>query len=288
MIKGIILAGGLGTRLYPVTKSISKQIIPIYDKPMIYYPLSILMLAGITEILIISTPNDINIFKKLLKDGSQWGIKFKYKIQPKPEGLAQAFIIGEDFIGKNPVTLILGDNIFWGHDLIKLLKNALKRTSGATIFAYQVNDPERYGVVQINTNNKIISIEEKPSKPKSNLAVTGLYCYDNNVVKYAKSLKPSKRNELEITDLNNIYLQKNKLYVEKIPRGVAWLDTGTHKSMLEASMFVETIQTRQGLLIASPEEIAYRQGYINISQFKSLLKEFTKNDYGKYLNSVLK
>jgi len=285
--KGIILAGGSGSRLYPVTQSISKQLLPVYDKPMIYYPLTTLMLGDIREILIISTPQDLPKFKKLFGDGSQWGLSLSYKTQPSPDGIAQSFILGEDFIGDDLITLILGDNIFYGNDLEKVLSSANKNYSGATIFAYQVKDPERYGVVQFNKNNDVISIDEKPLNPKSNFAITGLYYYDQTVVQIAKDLKPSKRNELEITDINEKYLEKNNLSVELLRRGFAWLDTGTHQSLLEASQFVSTIESRQGLKIACPEEVAYRKNWISKTDLKALAQPLLKNEYGEYLLKII-
>jgi glucose-1-phosphate thymidylyltransferase len=286
-LKGIILAGGSGTRLYPATQCVSKQLLPVYDKPMIYYPLSVLMLAGIRDILIISTPQDTPRFEQLLGDGSRWGVNFQYAVQPAPEGIAQAFVIGSEFIAGRRCALVLGDNIFYGHNLSVLLRDVVQRQRGATVFGYPVNDPERYGVVEVDEDGRILSLVEKPKEPKSRFAITGLYFYDQQVVHLTRTLKPSARRELEITDLNRLYFEQGELYVELLGRGMAWLDTGTHDSLLEASTFIQTIEKRQGLKIACPEEIAYHSGYIDADRLQQLAAEMSNSSYGAYLRSLL-
>ena len=285
--KGIILAGGSGTRLYPATQSVSKQLLPVYDKPMIYYPLSVLMLAGVRDVLIISTPQDTPRFEQLLGDGSRWGMNFCYAVQPRPEGIAQAFLVGAEFINGGRCALVLGDNIFYGHNLSQMMQAAARRESGASVFAYAVHDPERYGVVELAPDGRALSLEEKPKQPKSRYAVTGLYFYDDRVVEWTRSLKPSARKELEITDLNRLYLERGQLHAEIMGRGMAWLDTGTHDSLLEAASFIQTIEKRQGLKIACPEEIAFRAGYIDAAQLKALASGLENSGYGKYLRGIL-
>ena len=286
--RGIILAGGSGTRLYPITQAISKQLLPVYDKPMIYYPLSVLMLAGIREVLVINTPHEQALFQALLGDGSQWGMRIEYAVQPSPDGLAQAYLIGRDFVAGQPSCLVLGDNIFYGHGLTEMLKRADERADGATVFGYWVSDPERYGVAEFDAQGKVVGLEEKPKQPRSNYAVTGLYFYDGRASDYAAALKPSPRGELEITDLNRRYLEDGSLHLEQMGRGFAWLDTGTHQSLLEASNYIETIETRQGLKVACPEEIAYAQGWIDAAQVEELAAPLAKNGYGQYLLTLLK
>jgi len=286
-MRGIVLAGGVGTRLHPVTQAVSKQLLPVYDKPMIYYPLSLLLLSGIRDILVISTPHDTPRYERLLEDGSQWGVNISYAVQNSPDGLAHAFVIGAEFVGGANCCLVLGDNVFYGHDLSKALRSAASRSKGATVFAYPVQDPQRYGVVEFDENGRAISLEEKPQKPKSNYAVTGLYFYDNRVIDIAKQIKPSNRGELEITDINNHYLKRNELSVEVLGRGMAWLDMGTHDSLLQASLFIETIESRQGLKVACLEEIAYRQGYIDEQELNKSIYKFRNSRYGQYLENLL-